>query len=201
MKRRLMSADEGELVEGIQKRDPQAIRSVVHLYLEQLLRTARAAGFDRSDAEDVVQEVFAVFISKAEEFQGRAKIRTWLFGILYRKMSEAWRKKRRDAQLEDIDEVMRQRFSPEGKWLRPPASAEEQFFRSEVRRWLGECLDEVPDQQRMAFILREAHGFASEEVRKILDVSSTHLSVLIYRARNRLRECLESRGLRGAKEK
>ena len=32
---------------------------------------------------------------------------------------------------------------------------------------------------------------------KILDVTRTNLGVLLYRARNRLRECLESKGYKG----
>lgn len=192
------SSDDNLLVERIQKKDPEALQEVVRRYLGQLLRTALAAGLERSRAEDVVQEAFTVFVAKAGEFEGRARIRTWLFGILYRKISEAQRKKRRQARTEDIDEVMQQRFTPEGRWRHPPMPADEQFYRGEVRRFLEECLDEVPPQQRMAFVLREAQGFGSKEICRILDVTATHLSVLIYRARNRLRECLELKGLRGA---
>ena len=192
----MASIDDNRLISRIQRKDPQALHTVVHMYLEQLLRTARAAGLDRTQAEDVVQEAFSVFVAKAGEFEGRSKIRTWLFGILYRKIAEAHRKKRRESRMEEIDEVMQQRFTPEGKWHRPPLPVDEQFYQGEVRRFLDDCLDEVPQQQRMAFVLREAQGLRSEEIRKILDVSSTHLSVLVYRARNRLRECLESKGLR-----
>jgi len=193
-----LSPDEIQLVEGIQRKDPEALQEVVRLYVGQLLRTALAAGLDPSRAEDVVQESFGVFVAKAGEFEGRAKIRTWLFGILYRKISEARRKKERESLMEDIDEVMQQRFTEAGRWRHPPLPADEQFFQGEVRRLLDECLAEVPQKQRMAFVLREAQGLGSNETCKVLDVSSTHLSVLIYRARNRLRECLERRGLRGA---
>ncbi len=188
--------DDTRLISRIQKKDPQAPHTVVRMYLQQLLRTARAAGLGRTQAEDVVQEAFSVFVAKAGEFEGRSRIRTWLFGILYRKIAEAHRKKRRESRMEEIDEVMQQRFTPEGEWHRPPLPVDEQFYQGEVRRFLDDCLDEVPQQQRMAFVLREAQGLRSEEIRKILDVSSTHLSVLVYRARNRLRECLESKGLR-----
>ena len=48
----------------------------------------------------------------------------------------------------------------------------------------------------MAFILREVQELESEEVCKILDVTLTNLGVLLSRARNRLRECLEKKGVR-----
>ena len=47
----------------------------------------------------------------------------------------------------------------------------------------------------MAFILREVEGLATDEIRKILEVTRTNPGVLLYRARNRLRECLEARGI------
>ena len=47
----------------------------------------------------------------------------------------------------------------------------------------------------MAFVLREVEGLSTEEIREVLDVTSTNLGVLLYRSRNRLRECLEKSGV------
>ncbi len=62
---------------------------------------------------------------------------------------------------------------------------------------IEECLEGLPTKQRMAFILREVQELESKEVCKILEVTVTNLGVLLYRARNRLRECLEAKGVRG----
>ncbi|MBI3302262.1 MAG: hypothetical protein HYZ72_09350 [Deltaproteobacteria bacterium] len=67
-----------------------------------------------------------------------------------------------------------------------------------MRGWLQECLDSVPLQQGVAFILREVEGFSTQEMCKILQVTRTNLGVLLYRVRNRLRECIEAKGLRGS---
>ncbi|MDA2932810.1 hypothetical protein MYX82_00550 [Acidobacteria bacterium AH-259-D05] len=48
----------------------------------------------------------------------------------------------------------------------------------------------------MAFVLHEVEGFSSDEICKILDVTNTNLGVLMYRVRNRLRECLEAKGVK-----
>ena len=79
----------------------------------------------------------------------------------------------------------------------PAASAQK---RSLVHsdRLLGEpiahCLDGLPLAQRSVFVLREMEGVETEEVCKILEVTITNMGVLMHRARNRLRECLEGRG-------
>lgn len=190
--------DHPEFSARIRAGDQEAIQVVVQAYVGQILRAARGAGLDASRAEDVTQETFTTFIEKAGNFDGRSHVRTWVFGILYKKILEARREERRDLQMDDIDDVMEQRFDAGGSWVRPPQSVDAEVYQAEVRQWIQECLDSVPVQQRMAFTLREVEGFSTPEICKILEVSRTNLGVLLYRVRNRLRECIEAKGLRGS---
>jgi DNA-directed RNA polymerase specialized sigma24 family protein len=50
----------------------------------------------------------------------------------------------------------------------------------------------------MAFMLREVESFSTPEICKILQVTRTNLGVLLHRVRNRLRECIEAKGLRSS---
>ncbi len=162
----------------------------------------RGAGFlhcelaTQDRADDVAQSTFTTFIETAQRFEGRSHVRTWLFGILYKKVAEARRAVGRDLQTDDIDQVVEQRFKTGGSWMQPPRPIDEQLYDTEVRQGIEECLEAVPSQQRMAFILREVQGLATEEICKILEVTRTNFGVLLYRARNRLRECLEAKGMR-----
>lgn len=193
----MVTIENPHLAEKIRHRDPDAIETVVRGYLPQILRAARGAGLDETTAEDVTQSTFTTFIEKADSFDGRSKVRTWLFGILYRKILETHRETRRVQQTEDIDEVMEERFSASGGWARPPRPVDAEFYDAEIRSYLEECLELVPPQQRMAFILREVEGHTSEEICNILDVSRTNLGAMLHRCRNRLRECLETKGIDG----
>ena len=183
---------------SIRRGDLATLEAVVRECLPGLLRAARSAGLNPDHAEDVVQASVLVFVRRAGEFDGRARASTWIHGILLRKIQEERRILRRDAEREDIDEVMEARFDANGSWARPPKGPEEELALGEVRRHLRWCLETVPDRQRLAFTLREVEGFDTEEVCKILDISANNLGVLLYRARNRLRECLESQGLEGS---
>ena len=187
-----------ERTAGIQRGDPEILQAVIHECVPGLLRTARAAGLSTDRAEDVVQDSMLVFLRRAHEFDGRARVSTWVHGILLRRIQEERRIVRRDDDREDIDDVMEARFDNEGSWARPPCGAVEALVRGEVQRMLVSCLAEVPDRQRTAFTLREVEGFGTEEICKILDISANNLGVLLYRARNRLRECLEAKGLKGS---
>lgn len=189
--------DGPEFAARIQRRDPAAVETVVRLYLPQVLRAARAAGLGTDLAQDVTQSTFGTFIEAGPRFEGRSHVRTWLFGILYRKIAEARRGVRRRRMVDSIDDVSDQRFDADGSWTKPPRAVDAELYASEVRGEIERCLDAVPDRQRMAFVLREIEQFDTKEICKILDVTPTNLGVLLHRVRNRLRECLEARGMRG----
>lgn len=190
-----MAIESPELAGGVRAGDPEAQRRVVETYLPQILRASRAAGLDGATAEDVAQSTFLTFFEKAATFEGRSQVRTWLFGILYRKIQEARRRSRRETPTEEIEAVVDRRFDERGNWTNPPQDVEKILEGAEVRHAIDGCLEGVPTQQRMAFVLREVEGLVTEEICKILSVTRTNLGVLFFRARNRLRECLEALGV------
>lgn len=183
---------------AIRRGDPDTLERVLRDALPGLLRAARAAGLDQARAEDAVQSAVLVFMRRKAEFDGRARAGTWLHGILFRTIADERRDLRRDREREDIDLVMEGRFREDGRWGRPPAGPERELARREIDRMVAECLDHVPDRQRLAFTLRQVEGFTTSEVCKILEVSANNLGVMLLRARNRLRECLEHKSVEGS---
>ena len=181
----------------LRRRDEAALEAVIHAYLPQIYRAARGAGLDAQNAEDAAQATFTTFLEKIDSFEGRSHVRTWLFGILYHKITETRRAVQREERAEDIDEVMEQRFDERGMWSHPPREADREFFDAEIRRHIEDCLETLSGVQRMAFLLREVEHMDSAEICNTLEVSRTNLGVLLYRGRNRLRECLESRNIEG----
>ena len=176
--------------------DQAAIQTVVETYLAQILRAARGAGLDPQQAEDVTQATFTTFIEVAPRFEGRSSVRTWLFGILYKKIAEARRARQRDRQMDDIDEAFERRFDGTGKWGTPPLPVDVDLHNKDVQREIFACLDAAPLRQSLAFVLREVEELSTDEICKILGLTSTNLGVMLYRMRNRVRGCLEAKGVR-----
>ena len=187
--------DDPDFAARIRERDGESVQQVVRAYLPQLLRAARGAGLAPQLAEDVVQDTFVTFIETAHRFEGRSHVRTWLFGILYKKIAAARRHRLRDQEMDNIEEVFEQRFDSAGSWTRPPRPVDAGIYDAEIGQGIDSCLAEVPTKQRMAFVLREIEAMDREEIRKILEVTDTNLGVLLHRVRNRLRECLEAKGI------
>ncbi len=104
-------------------------------------------------------------------------------------IAEARRNLGRDSEMDDIEEVLEQRFDDAGSWRHPPRPLDAEVYDAEVRQGIDGCLDRVPTNQRMAFVFREIEGMDTQEICNILEVT------LLHRVRNRLRECLEAKGI------
>jgi RNA polymerase sigma-70 factor (ECF subfamily) len=152
-------------------------------------------GFASSEAEDLVQDVFTTFFERLDRFEGRSQLRTWLFGILHNKALERHRASVVENRADPIDAIFESRFDADGKWAQPPADLERLLLSKEAGELIHSCMGELPANQRGAFVLREIEGIESAEICKILGITVTNLGVLMHRARIRLRECLEAKGL------
>lgn len=190
-------AEDAAMTARIRARDPAALQAVVGQHLPMLLRAARASGLPIDRAEDVVQETMLTFIERAHDFDGRACVRTWMYGILLKKIARARGAARRADETEQIDEVVEARFDETGRWIRPPRGPDARADAERVRSWLAGCLEHLPERRRLAFVLKEVEQLPTDEICKILGVVPNNLGVLLFRARNGLRECLEAKGLRG----
>ena len=61
------------------------------------------------------------------------------------------------------------------------------------RREVSGCIDRLPERSAELFVLREIDGMSSEELCKVLRVSTTNnLWVMLSRTRMQIRRCLES---------
>jgi RNA polymerase sigma factor (sigma-70 family) len=57
---------------------------------------------------------------------------------------------------------------------------------------MAQCMDKLSDKFRNIFVLKEIEGLTSEEICKEMDIKPTNLWVILHRARNQLRKCLET---------
>lgn len=182
-----------EFLTKLRDREPESIERLVRAYTEHLYRGALGLGFDSNSAREVVQNVWTTFFDVVAKFEGRSHVRTFIFGILYNKASELRREDARFDSPDPVEKILESRFDVDGRWSQPPVDPEKFLLASETMALIQKCLDALPLTQRMAFTLKEIDGHGSSDICNILDVTVTNLGVLLYRARNRLRECIEGK--------
>lgn len=180
-------------------------------YLRQLrshlLRFARLQLRDTAAAEDAVQEALAAAWMQADKFSGQAQHKTWVFAILRNKLVDTLRARQRtinlsslEAELEEEVLLDRELFRADGHWSREakprPWPTPETALRQQQFWTLFElCVERLPEQIGRVFMMREFLDLELSEVCNELQISANHCSVLIYRARLRLRTCLTEKGL------
>ncbi len=155
-------------------------------------------------AEDIVQETFLAAMKAQERYQGRSSERSWLMGILRHKLIDYLRKSAREVKVEDVEEMEGLQdsllFKGAGipqwqppKWHFNPRKV---FEQKEFWDVFSSCLANLDQRMNIAFTLKELEGLSTEEVCKELGVEPTYLWVILYRARNALKKCLEKNWLK-----
>lgn len=177
----------------IRNQDSGAIEFLVRQYTGPLFKGALGLGFEPVRAEELVQSVWVTFFEVAPKFQGRSQIKTFIFGILFNKASEARREKKRSDSNDPIETVVESRFAQDGHWVTPPLDPLRFLEASETMALIQKCIDALPLTQRMAFCLKEIDDHGTSDICNILGVTATNLGVLLFRSRNRLRECIEGK--------
>lgn len=178
-------------IKKVVAQDAASIERLVRAYTRHLHNAAVGMGFDPETAKEMVQDTWITFYEKVPAFEGRSSVRTFIFAILYRKGLEKCRELAKLRKHDPVDDVVAARFDLRGHWVRPPASPEEFVLAAETSEKFHACLEKLPLTQRAAFTLKEVDDLESEEICNTLGITVTNLGVLLYRARNRLRECLE----------
>lgn len=174
-----------------------AIEHAVTEHRGYLLRFARLRLRDRSLVEDVVQDTIVAALQGAARFAGRSSARTWLTGILLRRIADAQRRRQRaqpaasaaaaapadDTRPSPADPAPDERLIEH----RDPQRLLES--RQSVTR-LEDCLKQLPAGSARIVLLREVDGLSTDETARHLGVTPSQVSSLLHRARRRLRDCL-----------
>lgn len=173
------------------------------LWLEEhgnyLYRFAFSRVRDRAAAEDLVQDTLLTAINRLDTFEGRSSMRTWLAGILRFKLMEYLRRSSREtlySHQEESGDDSAGNFDRLQLWNKTFANwaddPDQCFESKEFLAQLQGCLSKLKDKQRLAFLLTVVDENESSAVCEALGVKENNLFVLLYRARMRLRGCLET---------
>jgi len=171
-------------------------------YHESLFKYALTRLRDADLAEESIQETFLAALQSRKKFQGLASEKTWLIGILKRKIYDHFRRIGRDKQFKvtfprerlSFDVFDRKRLPAVRSriWFSDPSMVYEQ---KEFLRIIKQALSELPDRLAQVFILREVIELSSQEICEFMDISICNLYVMVHRARKRLKYDLQLKWL------
>ncbi|PJA32612.1 MAG: RNA polymerase subunit sigma-70 [Zetaproteobacteria bacterium CG_4_9_14_3_um_filter_53_7] len=172
-----------------------------HLWLndhgDYLYRYAFSRLHNEDLAADMLQETLLAGWKGFNNFAGQSSIRTWLTGILQHKIIDHIRREIRNRKLTESveNDPTSAYFNENGSWREVPSAWKdnpEALCQSEqFHAVLESCISKLPEKQQIIFRMRDITGEDSDTICKSCDMTSTHLHVLLHRARLALRKCLE----------
>lgn len=173
------TADE-VLVERILRGQKLLFAVLVRRYNQRLFRVARAIIRDDHEAEDVVQHAYVAAYDNLASYRGGAKFGTWLTRIT---INEAYGRMRKNKRQFSVLEG----GAPGGVSHSDP---EDEAYRSEVAALLEGHIDELPENLRLVFVLRDVQELNTKETATILDTSEEVVRIRLHRARQQLQQRL-----------
>jgi RNA polymerase sigma-70 factor (TIGR02943 family) len=177
----------------------------VDLYGDLMYRYTLVRVKDQGAAEEIVQVTFLAALQATHTYAGRSSEKSWLFGILKHKILDHFReiKKNRSYDLSPEDDQDPCEYGPAGHWKKMPQNwrldPEKSAVNQELTEKLALCLDGLSDKFRQIFVLKEIDGVDTEQICKEFDIKPTNLWVILHRARNQLKNCLEIHWFNGKK--
>ena len=181
---------EDALVGRLRNGETDLFEVVMRRYNQRLYRAARSILRDDHEAEDALQEAYIQAYLHLDQFEGRAKLSSWLTRIV---VNEALRRVRRRDRVEEVDTDMPQVAAP-------TSGPEQEAVRTELRGALENAVDELPEVFRTAFVLRDVEGLSTAETADCLNVPEDTVKTRLHRARGLLRQALRARFGEAAKE-
>jgi RNA polymerase sigma-70 factor (ECF subfamily) len=179
-------SDDWQVIQQILAGERESFRVLVQRYQGPLFGLIHNLAPNRTDAEDLAQEVFLTAYERLSSFDpAQARFSTWLLTIARNKCLNALKKKR---------PVLREDLPAPLDWRTPEANLAE----AELFRQLDWALAALPLEQRTAFVLVELHDLSYEETAAIEGVSLGTVKSRISRAKEKLRDLYRSpQGRRG----
>jgi RNA polymerase sigma-70 factor (ECF subfamily) len=162
------------------------MRTIFDEHARYVIRTLRHLGVAEADVDDVAQEVFVTVHRKLAEFEGRSKLRTWLYAICLRVASDH----RRRAY------IVRERATEHPPIDSGERTGDEPDTSLESRAFVQQLLSALDDDKRAVLVLYEIEGLTMREVAEVVGCPLQTAYSRLHAAR----DLLQAAWLRARKE-
>lgn len=175
---------DSERVAGLRAGDPHAYEAVFREYHARLCSFAYSYLQNRSEAEEVVQDLFLALWQKREQLEVRTSMRAYLFtAVRNRVLNRSARARLEKLHLAQIDSTGLESSAQN-------AAVEDQISSEQIAARVQAAMTELPDGCRRVLQLRWQDGLSYAEIAEALGISVKGVENQLSRARKSLRQRL-----------
>ena len=183
---RRAAVDDERIMARVRQGDREALEMLVRRYATQLLTFLHRMMADRSEAEDVFQEVWIAIWLKRRSFDTTRRFRPWMYRIAANRCSDFRRRRRPHLSSAacGLAEVLN------------TCDADDSLMRHETLQAVEDAIRGLPPAQREVVTLRVYASLTYGEIADVLETSETtarsHMSLALKSLRQRLQPLVES---------
>lgn len=182
---------EEQLVERLKRRDEAAFNELIRLYQGRIFRLVFRMLGDRSEAEDLAQEVFITVFKSIDGFRGDSKLSTWLYRVAtnHCKNRIKYLDRRARGKKKEFDEIAEHgavesaTMSPSAQIARPDQMMEAM----QKEKILQQAIAALEDEHRELIVLRDIEHMTYEQIQEITGLAEGTVKSRLHRARHALR--------------
>ena len=174
--------DERALIERCRTGDDIAFSELVDRYKNLVFAIVSRMVSDRTQVDDLAQEVFLKVHRGLPYFRGDARLSTWIYRIVTNVCSQARARQVAEVSLDD---------DRSGRRPVQHGTADAAFAGMELRDRLDKALAQLPDNYRFLVAAHYLEGVQYDALAEALGLPIGTVKTHLYRAKRRLRELLE----------
>ena len=178
---------EQELVYGLRNGEEVAFKELVLKFQDRVFNTSLGLLQHPADAEDMAQEVFIQVYRSIHQFKEESLLSTWIYKITTTKCLDHLRSKKRKKRFGFVGNL----FGADNKPVYEPEEFNHpgvQLDRKEDAALLFKLVEQLPENQRTAFILNKVEELSYREIADVLNTSESAVDSLLQRAKQNLRK-------------
>ena len=181
-----------ELMTRVAEGDGDAFEALVLRHQTSVLNFIYRFIGDRTQAKDLSQEVFIRVWQAAKRYEAKAKFTTWIYRIASNLCFNELKSARRRRWFHFFQSAEEGGQTIEENFPDDSPSAEDLLLTRERNRQITDALQGLPENQRMAIILKRYDDLSYEEIARIMGCSVSAVESLLVRAKRTLQEKLKT---------
>ena len=180
-----------QLMLEFKKGDKIAFQKLFDMYKKRVINYCYRFCGNPFVAEDLAQETFIRVYKAGPRYDPKSRFSTWLFKIATNVCLNELRKpvyKNKIASLDDAEQVEQVELRDNGN-----TGADENIEGQEMQKMIMEAVQSLPENQRVALLLRVDQDFSYKEIGKQIKCNENHVKILIHRARKKLTDLIKQK--------